>query len=299
MLSLTKPKSIIMSKLIYQLVHAYFFKVEKTFQDKKIDLVNPDLIDKDIERRADVLPMLSRSKRLETMIKRAVEQGKTVYISGDSIDQDKAPEYPLISDLYLKTEVPPYFLFSLPSTGFPITELILYRVDGFHVGEVISKVTTLESRGIANDGNFADKLELLGYDFREEDQRFGRKKIDIMLYWKVLDDTNDDFIGLFAVFNSMFQRVDPARATTFYTLGGEKGSSKWKKGTIIKEDTTFYIPNLPFGEYYLALGILKKDGTTLPYYPASFRQTGRAFDFVLLLPFGIGIPAQNLPFRGR
>jgi len=283
--------SIIVSKLIYQLISTYFSRIEPISPEKNIDFINPDIISKDIIRAGEeTLPMVLREKKLKEIIGKYVKEKRPIYISGDSVDQDKAPEFPFISDVYLETPDPRKFLHSSLGAKLPITELILYKVKGFHKARIIAAAPNYEAKGIANDGDFSGILELLGYDAIKEPQKIGRERISLKFYWKVLEEPKEDLLGVFVVCDSGFHRLNAEGMTGYYTVGGDYGASKWKKGALMEEEATFYIPNLPFGKYYLALGLLKGNGKSISYFPASY---GRKFDFVLLMPFGIGAPTQT------
>ena len=288
--------SVIYSKLVYQLVGTYFDRIEPSIAKGKIVIENPDLIAKDITFAdvASVNPMIEKTRLLKKSINNYLAKSASVYISGDCVDQDKAPEVLLISDLELEPKVPQDLLLSM-TKPFP-TELIPYEVKALRVGSSFVGSPKIESRGIANNGNFANILELLGYAMAEEKgMGVGRNKISLDFYWRVLDSIPEDLLGVFTVFDERMGRIDPERTAGFFTVGGGYPSSKWGKGQIVKERVYYYLPQLPFGRYYLALGLLKEDGESIPYFPAEYEKYGREFEFILLLPFAIGLQTPFSP----
>lgn len=289
-------RSVVMSKLVFQSIGAYFDTIEPIAAGKTIIYENPDIIGKDIPQGG--LPMLEQMSvktiMLEKMISSYLNKGYKVFISGDSVDQDKAPEVLLISDLELLPAVPEGLL-SAVTKPFP-TELIPYEVKGFIAASAFHGTPKIESPGVSNDGDFASTLKLLGYSTLKNDEwKVGRNRMALEFYWKVLSEPQDDLMGILTVFDARLQRIDPFRSSWFFRLGGVNPSSKWRTGDVMREKAYFYLPALPYGEYYLALGLLKKDGGTLPYYPAAYKENGRTFDFILVLPFGIGEPSQVPP----
>jgi len=289
--------SVVYSKLVFQLVGTYFERVEKIMPAGWIEIENPDLIGKEIllSDLTAMDSMIEKTDLLKEGIAESLGEEKSVYISGDCVDQDKAPEILLISDLNLRPSAPRELILSM-TTPYP-TELIPYRVESFVEARPVHGDPEIEERGLANDGNFADTIELLGFSApREEISAIGRNVIALDFYWKVLDRVPQDLIGLVTVFNEQLLRVAPGRAEGFFTLGGTYRSSKWRAGETIKERVYYYLPNLPAGRYFLALGLLKPDGKAVPFYPSDRETQGREFDFVLLTPFGIG-PQTPLPRR--
>jgi hypothetical protein len=287
--------SVVYSKLVFHLVGTYFERVEPIMGGRGVVLENPDVIAKDImfKQGSSVSLMIDKTAVLKESVLEHLTRGASVYISGDCVDQDKAPEILLISDLRLEPRVPQGLLMSM-NKPFP-TELIPYGVQGFKVGLSFTGSPEVDERGVANDGNFADMLELIGYSISQaEMMSLGRNKISFNLFWRVLGEISEDFIGVFTLFDEKLRRIDPERTSGFYTLGGTNTSSNWKKEEVIKEEATYYLPNLPFGRYYLALGLLKRNGESIKYLPAEHEKYGQEFDFVLLMPFGIG-PQAPMP----
>jgi len=95
-------------------------------------------------------------------------------------------------------------------------------------------------------------------------------------------------LGEFIVLDENYRIIGTQSAFGLFTLGGTYKSSMWKNREIIKERVYYYLPTLPFGRYYMALKLLKSSGETIQYYPASFKNYGQKYDFVLLLPLTIG-----------
>jgi hypothetical protein len=295
--------SVVYSKLVYELVGTYFAKIEPSLLGQKNILIeNPDIITLNEMRNKPLTanPMVEKTIILKKTIADHLARQEKIYIAGDCVDQDKAPEPLLLSDLDLSPSVPQALLLSL-ARPFP-TELIPYEVKGMRSSSVFLGSPEVESRGVANDGNFSGLLEVIGYTMSKEmPMPVGRNKISLDLYWRTLSEVKTDLVGVFALFNDRLQRIDPVMTSGFFTLGGENPTSKWKKGQIIKERADYYLPALPFGQYYLALGIVGEDGLSVQYVPANPDKYAGKFDFVLLLPFGFGpqAPLSGAPGLNR
>jgi len=153
---------------------------------------------------------------------------------------------------------------------------------------VVRGMPRIDNRGMSNDGKF-DLLELLGYSLpSEERSQIGRSRMDIDLYWKPLQKIQQDLLGVFLVYTESLQKVDPGSAAAFFTIGGSYPTSKWRPGDTIRDRCFYYLPHLPPGRYYLALGVLTSADQAMPYYPAAYKENGQSYDFVMLMPFTIG-----------
>jgi hypothetical protein len=231
---------------------------------------------------------------LKKVIKEYQEKGVPVYLAGDAVEEDKAPEGLLLADCDLNPVLPT----RLPSAGeepFP-RELLLYKVGDFRKAELVKKAPEGLNKGVANQGDFAGVFKLLGFTTPEVvGAERGRGKMVMDFYWEVLSPYKEDLLGVLLVIDEKFRKVAPERTAWFYTLGGEKGTSQWEKGKVVKDRVYYYLPSLPFGRYYLALGLMKLSGETVPFLPAG-EKAKRAFDFVLLMPFGVGVPLATGPF---
>jgi hypothetical protein len=284
-------RSVLYSKLVYQSVALYFDRIEPIIAGKEITIREPDILIRSVVAGANspTEALIAKTEFLKDSMKRDLAGSHRVFICGDSIDQDKAPEALLMSDLELAPLVPRSLL--LKMTGPYPTELIPYEVKGFLRAAAFRGKPDIEGRGVSNDGDFAGVLELLGYRTVQGNVPVGRNKIGIDLYWTVLNPVPEDLAGLVAVFDQQLRRVDPLRTTGFFTLGGEEPSSHWAKGRTMKERIYYYLPQLPPGNYFLALGLLRRNDQSVPYFPKDHEKYSRQFDFVLLMPFGIGQPA--------
>ena len=109
----------------------------------------------------------------------------------------------------------------------------------------------------------------------------------------MLNDVKEDHLGILTIFDERMRRIDPERTSGFFTLGGEYKSSEWEKGSNIKQRVDYYLPNLMPGRYYLALGLIDSYNLPVPYLPADYDTNKQIFDFVLLMPFGIGNPMPS------
>jgi hypothetical protein len=280
--------SLILSKLVYQLVGTYFSEMEPVIGEKNISIVNPDTPPYRIPGQDFQIKHLETA-RLKKLIREYKIKNRPVYLCGDAVEKDKAPEELLLADVNFELSLP-----SIPPEEekkiFP-SELLLYRAVSFRKAETLRETPEVRNRGIANDGNFADTFELLGYDDPEfKNLKRGRKKIVLRFYWRALQEFKEDLFGLFTVVDEKMRKVDPQMNSWVFTLGGERGTSKWKEEEIIKDEVYYYLPNLPMGKYFLALGLVRLNGEPIPYFPANYRQDFRAFDFVVLLPFNVGVP---------
>ncbi|NIM92001.1 MAG: DUF2723 domain-containing protein [Candidatus Aminicenantes bacterium] len=285
--------SLVLSKLVYQLVGTYFSKIEPVLGAKNVEIVNPDTPPYRIPGQDFQIRHLETA-RLKKLIQEYQEKNVPVYLCGDAVEKDKAPEELLLADVNFELSLPSV----PPAEGkkiFP-PELLLYQAESFRKAESLREPPEIRNRGLANDGNFADTFELVGYDDPAfKNLKRGRKKIALTFYWRVLQEFKEDLFGLFTVVDERMNKVDPQRTSWFFTLGGERGASRWKKGEIIKDEVYYYLPNLPQGKYFLALGLVRLNGEPIPYFPASYRQDFRTFDFVILLPFSVGVPPGRLP----
>ncbi len=276
--------SVIYSKMVYQLVGTYFVRIENVLGDKPLTIVSPDFVVKNTPPTGN--PMVDRANILKKSINENMKAGRGVYLAGDCIDADKAPEVLLMSDLLLEPRVSQGLL---PVIAGPYpTELILYEVQGYRTAGVYHGTPKIDDRGISNDGTFSS-MKLLGYSLvKDKAPGFGRNRINMDLYWKPSSKIPDDLLGVFVVYNEKMEKVDPGYTTSFFTLGGEDPASKWKPNAVMKDECRYYLPPLPAGRYFLGLGLIKRSGQVVPYYPASYAQDGRAYDFVMLLPFAVG-----------
>jgi len=281
-------RSVVYSKLVFELTCAYFTKIEPILAGKSIVVQNPDVIAKDINsvQYPGIAAMIKRTELFKSLISGELSSGNNCYIAGDCVDEDKAPETLLISDLRLLPRIPVEGY--VPGRPFP-TELIPYQVMGIRKGQVFFGTPKIEAKGISNDGNFADTIELLGYSTASEGELpHGRQKMSIDLYWEALNAIPEDLVGLFMVFDERLNRIDPAATSGFFSLGGEYPSSRWKMGSTIKDRAYFYLPQLSPGRYFLALGLLKENGESVQYFPSNDKERVQRYDFILLLPFSIG-----------
>jgi hypothetical protein len=273
-LSEVPARSLILSKLIYQQVSLYFAKIEPRLQGKRLAIASPDspLLN---PGGVTFAARIEKSRRLKQTI---AESKVPVFLAGDCVEEDKAPENLLLADLDFYPVTP------RPVAGRVLSpELILYEARSPRAAVPVASTPPLIKRDAGNQGNFGGKLKLAGFQTTGELYPApGRKKSYLEFYWQTLADPGEDLFGVIMLLDSKLQKVDPERTAWYFTLGGARPSSRWRRGQLFREPVYYYPPTLPPGQYFLGFGLLKADGTTLGYSPAD---SGQRFDFVLLQEF--------------
>ncbi len=278
-------RSAVYDTSIYKMLIAYFTRVEGTIASGRVVTRIPEELAgrRQSVKNAGPGGLMTGTWYLKSAIDKDLKDTRSVFLSGDLLNENNAPELLLMGDLKLSPYIPPDTLDS--STVVPAQDLIPYRVEGFRKAVCLDTAPVVQFKGIANDGNFFHILQYLGHTILETGtERLSRRKLTIECCWKVLEDPGEDYIGTFLVLDERYNRIDPERTRGYFTVGGLHPASLWKKGQIIKDEVYFYLPNLPPGRYYVALGLLKTDGTTLFYIPGSQKNEGKRYDFMLLFP---------------
>lgn len=278
-------RSAVYDTSLYKMLIAYFTRVEGSIASGRVVTRIPEELAGQRLSVKDAGPgrLIAGTPQLKIAIDKDLKATRSVFLSGDLLNENKAPELFLMGDLKLSPYIPPDALDVI--TTVPAQDLIPYRVEGFRHAVCLDAAPSVQFKGIANDGSFSHILQYLGHNILGTGQeRLSRKKLTIECCWKVLEEPGEDYIGTFLLLDERYNKIAPERTRGYFTLGGLHPASLWKKGQIISDEAYFYLPALPPGRYYVALGLLKNDGTTLFYIPGSPQGEGKRYDFMLLFP---------------
>lgn len=219
---------------------------------------------------------------LKERIRKERAKGRRVFIAGESIHEDKAPERLVMGDVKLMPFLPRGFVPG--SLLVPARDFIPYEVADFRRAAVIKEPPAIQNRGMANDGNFSGILQFLGYSIAGADEALDRKRIVFRFYWKALQDPPGDYLGTLLMLDGQYRKLRPESTTGYFTPGGLYPVSQWKKGLVIEDEVYYYPPALRPGKYYLALGLVDRESRPLPYVPGSPGEGAKKYDFMLLAP---------------
>lgn len=276
--------SVIVSKLVYPQLVAYFSLVEDTIAPDKVAILDPEVVSRDLAAGEGGRDLFARKNHIMlSKIEGYLAGGREVFLAGDVVDEDKSPEKLLLSDLDLE-------LWRLRLTpeerGFtPLRELFLYNVAGLRAASPVKTMPEGCERGIANDGRFSNGIVLLGFRPASSGGAVRRDALPMTLYWTATGDLPGDvYIGM-AVLDGRRRRIgEPC----WHTLGGTFGAHKWRAGEIVKEEVNIYPPPLAPGRYSIAIWMAGDRGEEVKYLPADYKRTGRVFDSVLITSFDVG-----------
>ena len=212
-------------------------------------------------------------------VSRAMREGREVFIAGDAVDMDKAPERLLLADL----EIEPWRPFP-PIPGAP-RELALYCVTGFRKAKAAEGKPPIAERGPAAEGAFANGLRLLGMAERPlVVPEHGGLLLSLDPVWEAERPVSS---VLYAVVTVLDDRMRPIRGeSAWYTLGGLHPPSEWPPGEAVRDPVACLLPPLPPGRYLVALGLSVCDGNRIKFVPAG-GAAGRRYDYVLATAFTV------------
>ncbi|MDQ7826936.1 MAG: DUF2723 domain-containing protein [Candidatus Eremiobacteraeota bacterium] len=278
------PRSIIYSSLILQQLVTYFNRYDAAVAAKHLLVKSPDI--SVMERiTAGAVPSrqaLQKNALLKEDLERSLSGGIPLFIGGDSIDEDKYPEVLLMGDVTLEPYLPDVFF--RPMAVVP-TDALPYRIKGFRKAVTVKALPPGVFRGIANDGTFGGELQFLGYRLPPQQvSAVYRKKLTFCFYWKALREIPRDVLASLILLDERYRKVMPEKTTSFFTLGGKSGTSKWRTGEITEDQVYYYPPQRLRGKHFLALGVHDSGGSVIRYIPGSQGEDGKGFDFMLLLP---------------
>jgi len=276
--------SVIVSKLVYGMVVEYFTNVEHRIAAGDVSLLDPEVVARGLAKESQARDLFARkNKALLHDVERIVGEGRSVFLAGDIVDEDKSPEKLLLSDLELErwnAQLSP----AESRLVYP-RELYLYRVTGVRTATPVKSLPADVQKGSANDGKFANGVELLGFLAAAPDRRIREDILSLELFWKSSRPLGGDlYIGVIFLDGAM-RRIGEA---FWHTLGGSLGAGEWKEGDLIREKVNIFPPPLPPGRYFMALGMVDEKGVEVKYLPPDSSVTGRAYDYVLLAPFDMG-----------
>lgn len=273
--------SMIVSKLVYGLLGSYFSEVERLIPRGTIALLDPEVVGRDLAReRAGTDLFARRNRALLDEISRTLAAGRAVFIAGDVVDEDKSPEKLLLADLDLSRWHPT--LAPVEAQLMSPRELFLYRAIGVRGAERVGAVPAGAPRGIANDGKFANGMTLLGFLPEPADRRLRGDLLSLALYWKAARPVGGDvYAGVFFLDRTLWRVGEPC----WHTVGGSFGPRAWEPDVIVKERVNIYPPPLAPGRYFMAIGLVGSDGERVGYLPAHAEVPGKAYDYVLLVPY--------------
>lgn len=288
----TPASAVVRGKLVPSMVFAYFSKIEPVGSAAHVRLVPLDAAKS--ERPLGLAGLIDRHRRLWASVDEELKQGTTVFISGDSIDPDKAPEPYLLANL--DVALMPGLAEAATRLNRPIpSDLLLYEIRKERSAEPVTSLPRL-IRGDSNRGDFSGALELLGYASPSEPMpRLSGESVTLDLYWKAKAPV-DDLVATWIITDGAGRRVDGGGAPRLFALGGAAPSSTWPVGVPVRDRVCFMLPSLPPGRWMLALGLLRKDGTPLYYTPpAEPNIAPRGFDRMLLAPIVVGGASMSRP----
>lgn len=278
-------RSVIVSKLVYGMVVEYFTRVERKIPVERAAIYDPELVTRKMTREAGARDFFARRNRgmLED-IQRMLKEGTPVFMAGDVVDEDKSPEKLLLADLQLNRWEPA--LSPAESRLLFPRELNLYRVSGLRSAAAVKSVPAGVERGSANDGAFANGIELLGFRPAPPDRRIREDLLTLELFWKSSRPlTGDVYVAI------IFMDASPKRIgePCWHTLGGTLSAGQWREGAVVAEQVNIFPPPLPPGRYFLGIGMVDDRGVEVKYLPRDASYTGRTYDYILLAPFDLGL----------
>lgn len=282
--------AVIVSKLVYGLIDAYFSEVERAIPPGKVSLCDPEMAGRELSRAGAGRDLFARRNRaLLDSISRGLSSGRAVFIAGDVVDEDKSPEKLLLSDLELSRWYP-----RLPPAEaglvFP-REMFLYRVAGLRGAERVDAVPPDAPRGGAGAGAFFNGLSLLGFRPFPPDRRLRGDLLTLEMYWRASRPlTGGVYAGIFFMDGSMRRVGEPC----WHTLGGSFAADSWKPGETVRERVNIYPPRLGYGRFFMAIGLVDGMGGKIGFLPAASSAPDGGYAYVLLVPYdNAPAPAQG------
>lgn len=281
--------SVIVSKLVYGMLDAFFTGVGRAIPADKISIYDPELVTRKLAAKSKGKDLFARrNKAMRDDLERILKGGGSVFIAGDVVDEDKSPEKLLLSDLDL-VRWNPKLTREEASLSFP-RELFLYRVAGIRRAASAKAAPAGIERGPANSGRFANGIELLGFRPLQPDREIRPDVLSFELFWKATQPVAGDVYVAAVFLDDKMRRVgEPC----WHTMGGSWGVNGWETGGVVAERINFFPPPLWPGRYHIAIGMVDGRGDEVSYFPADAATSGRMYGFVLLASFGVGAPPPH------
>ncbi|MDD5557309.1 MAG: DUF2723 domain-containing protein [bacterium] len=277
--------SVIVSKLVYGMIDAFYGEVERSIPPGKVDIHDPELAARRLGGRGERDFFARRHRALLGDIERILGEGRPVYVAGDIVDEDKSPEKMLLADLALEPWLP-LLAPAEAAISFP-RELLLHRVTGLREAAPVSALPEGLQRGAGNDGAFANGMALAGFRPLPAGGAIRRDALPIEFFWTAAAGIEGEvYAGAIFLDARMRRFGEPV----WFRVGGARGPARWDEGTVMRDDVVLLPPPLPPGRYALAVGMVDGNGDAVAYRPAAGEAAGRAFDYVLLGLFEAGAP---------
>lgn len=133
-------------------------------------------------------------------------------------------------------------------------EVLVYRIDE---SKILS--ASQPSPQFPMSVNFANKVELLGYDLTKGEKGIDGTKFHVTYYWRCLEGMDKDYT-VFVHITTDREGKEIVAQQDHDPVHGRYPTSQWKKGEMIKETYSFWIPSeVPKGVYSLRIGFYKPE----------------------------------------
>ena len=151
-------------------------------------------------------------------------------------------------------------LFPLSRPFWEDREVLVYRVEGEEIS--VPAPAFQIAPQFPMKVNFADKVELLGYDLSKAEAGGQGTVFHVTYYWKSLDRMSQNYRIFVHITEPKGNQI--VAQQDHHPVHGRYPTSQWQKGEIIRESYEFSVPpGVPRGTYAIRIGLCIPEGEAL------------------------------------
>ncbi len=151
-------------------------------------------------------------------------------------------------------------LFPLSRPFWEDREVLVYRVEGEEIS--VPAPAFQIAPQFPMKVNFADKVELLGYDLSKVEAGGQGTIFHVTYYWKCLDRMSQNYRIFVHITEPKGNQI--VAQQDHHPVHGRYSTSQWQKGEIIRESYEFSVPpGVPRGTYAIRIGLYIPEGEAL------------------------------------